>query len=145
MTEKETRPSERSPVRAADLPPVLALAYLGDAYHALWTRRLLVSRGLTTPGGLNSAAANFVTAETQARAFLLIEELLTEEERDLCRRAKNNNHLNGPRRTSRADYRSATALEALLGMLCYTGNEARAEELLRAALERGYGSGEDTK
>ena len=143
MTEKEIRPSERS--RAPELPPGLALAYLGDAYHALWTRRLLVSRGLTTPGGLNRAAADFVTAETQARAFALIEDLLTEEERDLCRRARNNNHLNGPRRTSRADYRNATALEALLGMLCYTGNEARAEELLSAAIARGYGSGDESK
>ena len=128
-----------------ELPPVLALAYLGDAYHALWTRRLLVSRGITTPGGLNRAAAAFVTAETQARAFSIVEPLLTEEERDLCRRARNNNHLNGPRRASRGDYRAATALEALLGMLCYTGNEARAEELLAAALEAGYGSMSEEK
>ena len=143
MTENETK--QPPSVRASELPPVLALAYLGDAYHALWTRRLLVSRGITTPGGLNRAAADFVTAETQARAFALIEELLTEEERDLCRRARNNNHLNGPRRVSRADYRNATALEALLGMLCFIGNEARAEALLSDAIARGYGSGEDDK
>ena len=122
-----------------EIPPVLALAYLGDAYHSLWVRRRLVDRGITTPGGLNSAAAAYVTAETQARAFALIESHLTESERDLCRRARNNRHLNGPRHSSRGEYRDATALEALLGYLTYIGDDARAEELLLAALEGGYG------
>ena len=129
-----------SKIKGCDLPSVLSLAYLGDAYHSLWVRRRLVGLGITTPGGLNSAAAAYVTAETQARAFALIEPNLTEEERDLCRRARNNRHLNGPRRSSRAEYRDATALEALLGYLTYIGDDARAESLLETAVAGGYGN-----
>ena len=51
----------------AALPTTAALAYLGDARHALYVRRMLVERGICKSGELNEASLSYVTAEAQAR------------------------------------------------------------------------------
>ena len=56
-------------ILGTELPCVLALAYLGDARHALYVRRMLVGRGISKSGELNEASLNYVTAESQARMF----------------------------------------------------------------------------
>ena len=48
-------------VVGGNLPSVGALAYLGDAYHSLYVRRALVSRGLTRSKDLNAEALRYVT------------------------------------------------------------------------------------
>ncbi len=117
----------------ANLPSPLALAYVGDARHALFVRRMLVRRGISRSGDLNRLALEFVTAEAQARAFMKIEDKLTECERDVFRYASNSSHLNKPRHASGKEYRTATGFEAVIGMLDYLGNDARIEELLSFA------------
>lgn len=120
---------------SAKLPPVMALAYLGDACHALYVREMLVRRGLAKSGDLNRAALGYVTAEAQAEAYRKIEPHLTAEERDVARRAANSHHLNRPKHASIADYRCATGLEAVLGMLHYVGRDDRQKELLKIGYE----------
>ena len=115
------------------LPSVMALAFLGDARHSLYVRRMLVARGMSKSGDLNREALRYVTAEAQAEAARRVEPLLSEDERDVFRRAYNSGHLNRPHHASIADYRAATALEAVLGMLSWLGDEERAEELLSVA------------
>ncbi len=112
------------------LPSVMALAYLGDARHSLYIRHMLVLRGLCKSGDLNSAALGYVTAEAQAAAARRIENAFTDRERDVFRRAQNSKHLNRPRHSSAADYRSATGFEAVIGMLYFLGDEERIERLL---------------
>ena len=114
----------------AALPSVAALSYLGDARHALYVRRMLVSRGLTKSAVLNSEALRYVTAEAQARMYEKIADLLTEEEADVFRRASNSTHLNKPKRASGRDYRFATGFEAVIGMLEWLGESERLEFLL---------------
>ncbi len=120
-------------INLANLPSPLALAYLGDARHALFVRRMLVRRGITRSGELNRLSLEFVTAEAQARAFSLIEDRLTEDERAMFGYASNSSHLNKPKHASGKEYRAATGFEAVLGMLDYLGNDARIEELLTIA------------
>lgn len=122
-------------IRQCDLPTVSALAYLGDAVHSLCVRRLLVARGISRAEELNRAALDYVTAAAQARAFREIKPLLTDAEQDVARRAMNSGHLNRPRHASGADYRAATAFEAVLGMLDYLGDGERIA-LLFAEAER---------
>ena len=55
-------------INGTDLPSVMALAYLGDARHSLYIRRMLVGRGLSKSGDLNTEALRYVTAEAQAEA-----------------------------------------------------------------------------
>ena len=120
-------------VRQCELPTVSALAYLGDAVHSLCVRRLLVGRGISRAEELNRASLDYVTAAAQARVFREIKPMLTEAEQDVARRAMNSGHLNRPRRTSGADYRAATAFEAVLGMLDYLGDSERIAELFAEA------------
>ncbi len=119
---------------ARDLPSSAALAYLGDAVHSLYVRRAVVSGKLSHAGDLHEAGLRYVTAAAQAEAMQRILPLLTEEERDVARRAHNSHHLRKPKHMSLTDYRRATALEAILGMLAYTGKTERLDALMSAVL-----------
>ena len=123
------------------LPAPLALAYLGDARHALYVREMLVSRGITKSGELNEAALSYVTAEAQAAAMRRIEHLLLDDEREVYKRAHNSGHLNRPKHASAADYRTATGFEALVGMLHWLRDDERLEELLAVAYSDNNPSG----
>ena len=120
----------------AALPSVAALAYLGDARHSLYVRRMLVERGISKSGELNALSLEYVTAEAQAAMMRRIEPLLLEDELDVYRRAANSGHLNKPRRASAADYRAATGFEAVIGMLEWIGDDERLEMLLSAAHDK---------
>ncbi len=120
-------------VLGSALPSVAALAYIGDARHSLYVREMLVRRGICKSGELNAAALSYVTAEAQARMLRKIEDRLLDDERDVYRRAANSGHLNRPKHASAADYRAATGFEAVVGMLCWIGDEERLAELLSVA------------
>ena len=120
-------------ILGASLPNVMALAYLGDARHSLYVRRMLVASGLCKSGDLNEASLRYVTAEAQAEMFRKIEPMFEEDERDVYHRAANSGHLNRPKHASIADYRAATGFEAVIGMLEWIGDEERLLEILDAA------------
>ena len=120
-----------SEIKAAALPSVGALAYLGDSRHSLFVRKMLIAKGLTKSGDLNKAALSFVTAEAQAKMYEKIAHLLTEDEAAVFKRAANSTHLNKPRHASGRDYRHATGFEAIIGMLYWVGDEERLEYLLK--------------
>ena len=124
-------------VLGANLPSVMALAYLGDARHSLYVRRMLVGRGISKSGDLNEQSLAYVTAKSQAGAMRKIEHLLLEDEAEVYKRAANSGHLNRPKNASAADYRAATGFEAVIGMLHWIGDEERVEELLSAAYAIG--------
>lgn len=117
----------------AKLPTTQALAYLGDARHSLYVRYMLIRRGLCKSGELNRESLKYVTAECQARMYRRVEHLLLDDERDVFRRAANSGHLNKPKHASGADYRTATGFEAVIGMLCWIGDEERLKMLLDEA------------
>ena len=119
----------------ASLPTTAALAYLGDARHSLYVRRMLVEKGICKSGELNEASLAYVTAEAQARMMRKIEHLLLDDELDVYKRAANSSHINKPKRASGADYRAATGFEAVIGMLEWIGDSERLEMLLHAAHE----------
>ena len=120
-------------ILGTELPGVLALAYLGDARHALYVRRMLVGRGISKSGDLNAESLRYVTAESQARMFARIKDMLLEDEADVFRRAFNSGHLNKPKKQSASDYRTATGIEAVIGMLEWIGDTERLEMLLDEA------------
>ena len=120
-------------VIGAALPTTAALAYLGDARHSLFVRRMLVEKGICKSGELNEASLKYVTAEAQAAMMRRIEPLMLDDERDLYKRAANSGHLNKPKRASAADYRAATGFEAVIGMLEWIGDFERLEMLLTEA------------
>ncbi len=115
------------------LPSVMALSYLGDAVHSLYVRKMLVERGLAKSQDLNREAILYVTAEAQAKMYEKIKDELTEAESDVFRRASNSKHLNKPRHASGKDYRTATGIEAVIGMLEWQENGERLKYILDKA------------
>ena len=126
-------------IKGTALPSTAALAFLGDARHTLYIRSMLVERGISKSGELNRLSQSYVNAEAQAEAYRTLEPLLTEEERDVFRRAANSHHLAKPKNATVADYRHATGLEAVIGMLAHLGREERIVELL----DRAYKNNKD--
>ena len=60
---------------------------------------------------------------------------LTEEEKAVFRRGRNSHIGTVPKSASIMDYRIATGLEALIGYLYLSGEDARLRELMALALE----------
>ncbi len=121
-------------MQAWALPSAAALSFLGDAVHTLAVRRRLVLLGFSHAGKLNEEARRLVSAEAQAEQARRLLPRLREAEADVYRRAFNSCHLNRPRHASGADYRAATGLEAVFGMLEYTGQRERLDELIACAI-----------
>lgn len=122
-------------IRQTDLPSVAALAYIGDAVHGLDIRRRAVAQGLCKSGALHAFSTRLVNAAAQASMLEALRDALTEDEAELCRRAANSKHLQHPKHATDADYRQATAFEALLGMLSYLGREDRLQQILDLSYE----------
>lgn len=114
------------------LPGSLELAYLGDTVYDLYVRERLVRRGGKVQK-LHKSATTFVCAHAQSEAMLRIQDMLTEAEADVARRARNARQ-NPPRNANPAEYHRATALEALIGYLYLTKQQERLAQLLSAAL-----------
>lgn len=119
----------------------LELAYIGDAVYECCVRTRLVLRGGGRMKALHRAAVSLVRAESQARALQRLEPMLNELEADVCRRARNASPGSMPKHASPGDYHAATALEALMGYLYLSGQQARLSELVDVALDASDGAG----
>ena len=114
----------------------LQMAYVGDTIHDLYVRSMLVARGMTV-GAMHKQAVRMVSAYAQARMLEAIEPELTDAEADIARRGRNSQAKHAaPKHADPADYAHATALEALWGYLYLSGQSARLDELIKAALSR---------
>ena len=132
MTLRESAPMDES--RARMLNP-LQLAYIGDAVWELIVRSRIIYKGRSARHVHKDAVA-CVNAHAQSEAFRRIEALLTEDEADIARRGRNAHaHHAAPKNQDAADYRAATALEALIGYLYLTGQEERLLTLFKHSQE----------
>ena len=113
----------------------LGLAHLGDAVFELMVRSWLCLHGKATNKGLHKPQVKYVAAPAQAAAAEKIIPLLTEEEGDVFRRGRNTSPHSVPKAASRADYQTATALEALFGWLYLQGRTERINQLFELMME----------
>ena len=113
----------------------LGLAHLGDGVFELMVRSWLCLRGKATSKGLHRATVKYVAAPAQAAAAERILPGLTQEEGDVYRRGRNTSPHSVPRNASRAEYQSATGLEALFGWLYLQGRTERLNELFHLIME----------
>ena len=119
MTEKEA-----GAVSAANL------AYLGDCVYELLVREYLVRRGSLKP---SVESLKYVTAHVQSDVIEKLLPHLTAEEEDAYKRGRNLGHSSIPKRSTVAQYRRATGLEAMFGWLHLTGQQERLRELFELA------------
>lgn len=95
------------------------LAYIGDAVYEVEIRKYLVEKKINKVNDLQNKAISYVSAKAQS-SFLdkLVENnVLTDEELGIIRRARNYKPSSKPKNTDIVTYKKATAFEALIGML----------------------------
>jgi ribonuclease-3 family protein len=130
---KEIINREKSETDVNMLSP-LTWAYVGDAVYELYIRTNLVNNTKLKPHKLHLESIKYVKAKAQAELLKKIEEVLTDEEKDIVRRARNaeNHHL--PKNADPADYMYSTAFEGLIGYLYLTKKDERLAEILKMCM-----------
>lgn len=116
---------------------IRTLAWLGDAEFEREVRLRLARRGDFPTDRMHAMKARVVCAEAQAELLATLEPALDEAEAGVVRRARNLSHKAGSRGVrSTRDYRSSTALEALVAHWCLcTSGRGRFDELVVPWLE----------
>lgn len=112
-----------------------ALAYLGDSVLEIRVRELLVKKGISGSGRLNSASLSYVKASEQAAAMHRIAPFLSEEESLVFKRGRNMSGGNVPKSATVSEYRTATGMEVLFGYLHLLGRVERIDELFKKAYQ----------
>jgi len=109
---------------------MLSLAFLGDAIYSLFVREKLTVEGNFKVKELHSKTTKFVKAKAQCYSLNQIEPILTEEEKQIVKTAKNSKTNNIAKNASIKEYKFATAFESLLGYLALKKNYTRLNEIL---------------
>lgn len=108
----------------------LTWAYVGDGVYELFIRTHLINTTRMKPHMLHIEAIKYVKADAQVKMLSKIQDILTEEEKDIVRRGRNaeNHHL--PKNATVEEYSYSTAFEALIGYLYLTKQDERLKEIL---------------
>jgi len=113
----------------------LVLAYIGDAVHELFIRRMLLTSTDTNARKLHSEAIGHVSAAAQSRSLEKVLPQLSEEELAVFKRGRNSRGASVPKNAQTLEYRRATGLETVFGYLYLLGDYERLVELLRKTAE----------
>lgn len=112
----------------------LTWAYVGDAVYELYIRTNLVNNTKLKPHKLHIESIKYVKAQAQAEILKKLMDHLTEDEKEIVRRARNaeNHHL--PKNADPQDYMYSTAFEGLIGFLYLTKQDERLKEILEKCI-----------
>lgn len=113
---------------------MLSLAFLGDSIHSLYVREKLIEKANFKVKQLHSDATKYVKAGSQSLVLEKIFDLLSPDEQQIVKTAKNSKTNNIAKNSSIKDYKNATAFESLLGYLALNKNFER----LNFVLEQSY-------
>ena len=113
----------------------LVWAYIGDSVYEQYIRDYLVTNTKYKPHKLHIEATKFVKAAAQAKILQQLEEILTEEEKEIVRRARNTKNHHLPKNSNVLEYMYATAFEGLIGYLHLSKNTTRLNEILELSLK----------
>lgn len=113
----------------------LTWAYVGDAVYELYVRTNLVNKTKLKPHKLHIESIKYVKAKAQADILKEIMDKLTDDEKEIVRRARNaeNHHL--PKNAEPEDYMYSTAFEGLIGYLYLCKKDERLKEILEMSVK----------
>ena len=113
----------------------LTWAYVGDAVYELYVRTNLVNKTKLKPQKLHIESIKYVKAKAQADILKEIMDKLTDDEKEIVRRARNaeNHHL--PKNAEPEDYMYSTAFEGLIGYLYLCKKDERLKEILEMSVK----------
>ena len=112
----------------------LTWAYIGDSVYEMYIRTYLINKTKLKPHKLHIESIKYVKAKSQADILKKIDDMLTDEEKDIVRRGRNaeNHHL--PKNADPEDYMYSTAFEALIGYLYLTKQDERLRHILEKCI-----------
>lgn len=119
IPQKDALPEQMNP---------LVLAYIGDAYFSLYVRTRMIAYEKNKMQALHAVDAKVVSASMQAVACRMLEEYLTDTEREVLRRGRNAKS-QVPKSATVGEYRASTAFESILGYWYLKGDMARLDEM----------------
>lgn len=110
----------------------IVLAYLGDSIYEYYIRSFLIKSGVSNVKDLQEQAVSYVSAVAQKEKlmYLLENNLLTEEEVAVMKRARNSKVNHHPKNCDVTTYNYATGFEAIFGYLDLMNKKERIEELI---------------
>ncbi len=112
----------------------LALAFIGDGVHTLFVREFVVKGGISNLNCYHQKAKKFCNAKHQKEVLEKLLPMLTFEESEIVRRARNAKSKHKAKNFNEEEYKKATAFEALIGFLYLTKQEERLEEILKISV-----------
>jgi len=107
------------------------LAFVGDAVHTLYVREYVARKHQGKANDLHAVATKYIKASGQSEMVERLMPMLTDDELDVFRRARNYKTNNIAKHATVGDYKRATGFEAVLGYLYLTGNKDRLNEILK--------------
>ena len=120
----------------ASLLNPLYLAFVGDAVWSYNIRAVLLIENVANyskAGEMHSIATSYECASFQNEIYRELESTFTPLEKDIVKHARNAHNNNVPKSTTLANYKRATAIEALIGFWHLTGNLGRINAALNVA------------
>lgn len=113
----------------------LTWAYIGDSVFELYVRDYLVKTTNLKPHKLHLKTIQYVKAQAQAQILSKISQDLTNEEKEIVKRARNTENHHIPKNANPTDYMYSTAFEGLIGYLYLTEQVERLNEILKLSIE----------
>lgn len=109
----------------ATLSP-LTFAFIGDSVYEIIVRTKIIQKYHNIPAfKLHNLAVKKVRASAQALAYDYIKPDLTDKEKEIMKRGRNNNSTHCPKNSTPIEYRKATGLETLFGYWYLSGDHDR--------------------
>ena len=115
--------------KAAQLAP-LTLAYIGDSVFDLYVRTKYALNSQKNAVKLHAMSIRLVNARSQAAFAHRWMEQFTAAEKEVFMRGRNAKSQTVPKNMSVADYKYATAMEAVIGYLYLSGQSQRISDIL---------------
>ena len=112
----------------------LALAFIGDGVHTLFVREFVVKGGISNLNCYHQKAKKFCNAKHQKEVLEKLLPMLSFEESEIVRRARNAKSKHKAKNFNEEEYKKATAFEALIGFLYLTKQEERLKEILKISV-----------
>lgn len=112
----------------------LALAFMGDAIHTAYVRKCVLMGQKNKLNNYHETAKKFCNARHQKEVLEKLLPILSEEEQDFVRRARNCHSKHSAKNFDEETYKKATAFEALIGFLYLSQNTQRLDEILKISV-----------
>ena len=122
-------------IKDVDMLSPLVWAYVGDAVYELYIRTHLINNSNAKPHKLHVESIKYVKAKAQADILKKLQDILTDEEKDIVRRGRNTENHHVAKNANVADYAQSTAFEALIGYLYLSKNDDRLKEILYSCID----------